>query len=140
MGTTEIPPERTAAEIEALLVKAKARHVSKEYDSGQLAAMRFCLNTPHGDELWYRMPIRWKSVWERMKKIQSRSTRQEQAQRTAWRQVLRWLEAQIAFLECESTTPFETFLPYMIDANDRTVGEIFAERHNYPMLPAGSGK
>jgi hypothetical protein len=48
----------------------------------------------------------------------------EQAYRVAWRNILDWVEAQMALLEIEMAKIEEIFLPYMVNST----GETFFER------------
>ncbi len=48
----------------------------------------------------------------------------EQAYRVAWRNILDWVETQMALLEIEMAKMEEVFLPYMVNAT----GETFFER------------
>ena len=49
---------------------------------------------------------------------------EEQAYRVAWRNILDWVEAQMALLEIEMAKIEEIFLPYMVNST----GETFFER------------
>ena len=60
-----------------------------------------------------------------------------QAERVAWRQVLRWVEVQVAMIDCGMADPAEVFLPYAITASGRTVYQLFAETGT-KMLSAGA--
>lgn len=140
MGTTEVPAAKTASEIQYELMRMKARFVTNEFDaSGNIIAMRFCLASgADGAEIWYRLPIRVHHVQIAMRRIMGRMPEAGQAERTAWRQVLRWIQAQFALIEVDQSTPFEVFMPYMLSSEegqkDRTLAEVMAERMNVPLL------
>jgi hypothetical protein len=57
--------------------------------------------------------------------------RQNKARRIAWRQVLRWVEAQLALIETGMVKTQEVFLPYaMVGQNGkrRTMFEVLEEK------------
>lgn len=109
MGTTKIDPSRTIGEITSLLVRAKACSVSTDYQpgTGRVVAVSFTLNVPGRDTpAHFRLPCRS----DRLLKL-LRNDR-EQTERTAWRQVLRWVEAQLAMIEVGMVQTHEVFMPY----------------------------
>lgn len=136
MGTTKIAADKTAMQITQVLQRAKVQYVTNEYNDGAIVALRFCLMSGES-ELWYRLPVRWEPVMVAMRKRGMRNVDPDQAKRTAWRHVLRWLEAQLAMIEVGQSSAFEVFLPYMHTGNgNQTVGELFAEKHKMKLLPA----
>ncbi len=140
MEYTEISTLKTAGEIQGLLAGHGARAVSIEYDpDGDPCAIEFRImqgNLP----LQFRLPARWAGVLKLMqtqKKRRRRSVNEAQAKRTAWRQVLRWTEAQLALIETESAEVTEVFLPYLIvDSKGTTFYEKALASGDFPALPA----
>jgi hypothetical protein len=63
----------------------------------------------------------------------------EQAERVAWRQLLRWAQAQLAMIETGMAAAEEVFLPYLQEPSGRTVYEVFAESR-FKALPAPESK
>ena len=61
---------------------------------------------------------------------------EEQAYRVAWRNILDWVEAQMALLEIEMAKIEEIFLPYMVNST----GETFFERMEQRGFLLESGK
>ncbi len=107
MGTTKIDPQKTIGEITGLLVRAKARSVSTDYDAGRVVAVSFTLDVAGMPEpVFFRLPCRS----ERLLKL-LRNDR-IQTERTAWRQVLRWVEAQCAMIDIGMVQAHEVFMPY----------------------------
>jgi hypothetical protein len=51
-----------------------------------------------------------------------------QAYRVAWRNILDWVQAQMALLEIGMAKMEEIFLPYMLDAQGRTLFERMEQR------------
>ena len=52
----------------------------------------------------------------------------EQAYRVAWRNILDWVEAQMALLEIEMAKIEEIFLPYMVNSSGETLFERLKQR------------
>ncbi len=146
METTQIPAERTAAEITSLLVTSGARQISMDYDGGKIVGMRFGL-VVNGAPIPFKLPVRVDPVFRmlngrRPEAIWRRGNRQEmaekdlvQAERVAWRQLLRWIQSQMAMIETGMVASEEVFLPYMQDQGGRTVFECFSETR-FKALPA----
>lgn len=59
----------------------------------------------------------------------------EQAERTAWRTVKDWLEAQMALMKTRQVAFEQVFLPYAIVDGDRTMFEVYRDRQL--SLPGG---
>ena len=115
METTKKEPEETGAEIEALLRQYGLRHFNKEYDgSGEIIGCYFVLSM-RGKDIPIKLPINWLPLWRLAEHGETRYIRdQAQAQRVAWRQVLRWIEAQLAIVDIGMVDIAEVFLPYML--------------------------
>jgi hypothetical protein len=62
---------------------------------------------------------------------------EEQAYRVAWRNILDWVQAQMALLEIEMVKLEEIFLPYMVTRTGETVFEA-SQRQDFPQLGTGS--
>lgn len=120
METTEVSPTRTAGEIIAELVKCGATSINTEYDQGVVSGLRWVMKV-HGNDVLFDMPVRVDPIY---KILQSRrrdrwryeAADKEQAQRVAWRQLLRWVQAQNAMIECGMVAAEEVYLPYLFDA------------------------
>jgi hypothetical protein len=141
--TTKIEADKTAAEIERILVKHGARAFIKEYgpDKG-IIALSFQVPMPQG-QLGYRLPVDADAtlkVLERqyqLGQLRHSFVNHQQAVRTAWRIVKDWVEAQMAILETEMVTMAQIFLPYMLTPSGKTVYESLEEKGFY--LPEGRG-
>jgi hypothetical protein len=58
----------------------------------------------------------------------------EQAARVAWRQLLRWIQAQFAMIDAGMVASHEVFLPYLQNDDGKTVFQIF-EATRFKELP-----
>jgi hypothetical protein len=125
METTAIPAQRTAGQIQELLIEAGARSVVSETDGQRkITALAFDFDV-QGRLIPFRLPIRAEAIYKLLRARRKRYSPvrgahqgteehdREQADRIAWRQVLRWLEAQVALIETEMVSLPEVMLPYM---------------------------
>jgi hypothetical protein len=147
METTKIAPGRTAAEIQALLGRAGARSIQTEYGKdGRIEGLAFRIEV-NGKLIPFLLPVRAdalfavingrrKHQFQRERKVdEDRAT----ADRIAWRLCLRWLQAQLAFVETEMVKMEEVFLPYAQVSATETLYQRLAAG-NFKALPAPEEK
>jgi hypothetical protein len=131
--TTTIDVHKTLGEIQGILVKHGARKIMYDYDdNGHILALCFSIQTPDGDR-GIRLPADAKKVWEvlrQQKKAGKIKTNPdyEQAERTAWRIIKDWVDAQMAILEYKMVQFEEIFLPYMLNAKGQTFFQAYQQR------------
>jgi hypothetical protein len=139
--TTDIPVEKTIAEIQQLLVQNGARGIALEYDERGAIKDIFFKVIVNKQELPFRLPAKAERVYQALwgEKLAWEHTRygegwRAQAERIAWRICKTWLEAQITLITLEQAKIEEVFLPYLILPGDKTLFETM-ERNQF-MLPA----
>jgi len=140
METTRIAPERTVGEIQMILAQHGAKAVLLEFDGKKVSAVSFQY-TVNGRDIPFRLPCRWEFI-EQMLKDNGRRPRYDDtlelwARRVAWRQILRWVQAQLALVETSMVKIQEVFLPYVVTHSGQTIYEL-QEKKNFGLL--GSGK
>jgi hypothetical protein len=122
--TTKISADKTALEIQKLLIKAKAQAITTAYDDGGvLSSLSFRIMTPYG-YVSFRLPANLQGVFKtlsRNDKVPRRLKTKEQAARVAWRILKDWVEAQLAIVEAEQADLLEVFLPYAENSEGETV-------------------
>lgn len=134
MGSTEISAEQTVGEIQRLLGQSGASAILMDYENGEIAAVSFKYRA-NGVDLPFRLPCRWKAVYEIMMKEKSRprygqkEKYESQAKRVAWRQILRWIQAQMAIVETGMVKIQEVFFPYIQDKSGQTIYEKLESRN-----------
>lgn len=124
--TSEVPPAKSIAKIEELLIKAGARQINKEYTAnGEVAAVTFSIVNPESNQpVYVRLPADPEAVFQVFKsqrraalsRSQSESLR-EQAKRTAWRLLWDWVAVQLSIIEMKQAELLQVFLPYIITGN-----------------------
>ena len=133
METTKIPATKTVAEITALLGGTGFVHaVQTTYGgAGEPDAVAFLVEV-EGEMISFRLPARVEPVFvylqrKRSIKFRVRKTDQdrEQAARVAWRQILRWVQAQLALIEVGMVTVQEVFLGYAMLGAEETFTQRF---------------
>jgi len=148
METTQIPASKTIGEIQEFLTAsgATAVMVSNNPETRQPVALSFKFPV-NGQEIPFRLPARIEPVFAYLQKKRSPRTRSkqegsdvEQARRVAWRQILRWVEAQFALIETGMVEAAEVFLPYAQVGIDTTFYQTIKEKNFRGLLTAGEGK
>lgn len=146
METTEVSVERTAAEITKTLVTGGARQLTMDYDGqGNVTGIQFSLQLPEGI-VSFKLPARVDPVEKIMLKrrtnymdSKARQRLREQAERVAWRQLLRWVQAQMAMVETGMVQAHEVFLPYTVHPQTKqTLFEYFSGEGLKQLTAAGS--
>jgi len=130
METTKISASQTVGEIQRLLGNYGASAVLTEYEKGEVIAVSFRVLF-NGQHIPFRLPCRWQAIF---KKLQSKRKRrpynrndETQARRVAWRQILRWIEAQLALVDTEMVQIQEVFMPYLQMNTGKTLYEQLEE-------------
>lgn len=127
METTEVKDHRTVAEIQDLLSKNHATAVMVNYDHGKVSAVSFQL-TVDGQVVPFRLPCRWNAVEVMLRKTgrnpRKGDTWEDWSRRVAWRQILRWVQAQLAMVETGMVKTQEVFLPYVMVGGAKTMYEV----------------
>lgn len=142
METTSIEPSKTMAEIQEYLKDFGLRQFVATFGrDGEVDGCFFVLAIG-GNDVPFKIPIRWEPIHEMAKQKRTRYVRDErQARRVAWRQVLRWIQAQLALVYTGMVDVQEVFLPYVVDKSGDTLykslsnGDFFK---NYKALGRGS--
>jgi hypothetical protein len=132
METTKIKAGQTASQIVSFLAQACAREVLMQYDGkGKLTGLKFSLDIPrHGTQIFV-LPARvdpiFKIINGRRKYAHDQTVNKskdlEQSERVAWRQLFRWVQAQLALIQTGMVEAAEVFLPYMQAKDGKTFWE-----------------
>jgi hypothetical protein len=130
METTKIPPEVTVSQIQAILGRYGAKAIMTEYENREVSAVSFQVDVA-GRLVPFRLPCRWEAIKDVLYKRRKHGVNAQkghdkieaQAKRVAWRQVLRWIEAQMALVETNMVKIQEVFMPYMFLKTGKTLYE-----------------
>lgn len=141
--TSQVSASRSISHIEDVLVGHGASQVLKKYDGkGRVSAVAFIIAI-EGVEMPFKLPARVaeceKVLRSRLKKPTSETFRRiaAQSERTAWKIISDWVDAQMAMVELAQINVMEVFLPYVYDAaNDRTYYQVLEARGLGKLLPA----
>ena len=146
--TTKISVDKTIGEIMRSLATHGASAIMTNFDpSGKAIALSFQMIL-EGRTLGFRLPCDPKPVfailtagkkfdnWNQQKNDAQKKVFFEQAERTAWRIVKDWVEAQMALVETRMVTAPQVFLPYAVMRDGRVLSEHVATN---PEFLLGSG-
>ncbi len=140
METTKKEPEETIAEIQQLLKKIRVRDVMINYDdSGEVEGVSFTIDKD-GQRIPFKLPANHRPLWELSQQGRTKYIRTEdQARRVAWRQILRWIQAQLAMIEIEMVSADEIFLPYIMINDKDTIYTRYLKTGVAKLLTPGKG-
>jgi len=135
METTEVSAERSAAEIVAELVKAGATSINTDYDGGVITGLRWIMRIPNRGDSLFAMPARVEPVYKILRSRRkgyiddrTEANLKDTARRVAWRQLLRWVQAQMAMIQCGMTEAGEVFFPYLQSSTGETIYTLFRDK------------
>lgn len=127
METTSIKPEKTIAEIQMVLRRYGVRQIMTDYDdNGDVSAVSFTMVIESG-LVPFKLPADHQPLLAMAQRGETKYLKrndEQQARRIAWRQILRWVEAQMAMVDIGMVTADQVFMPYiMVDAKGTTLYE-----------------
>jgi hypothetical protein len=134
--TSKVPVSRSISFIESKLVANGARSIMKEYGpEGEISTLCFVINISSRD-IPFRLPAKVQEC-ERVllaslssrARPETRKKMKAQAERTAWKILSDWVEAQMAMIELAQVDVMEVFLPYVYDpATQQTFFQTLKDR------------
>lgn len=141
--TTSIRADKTAAECLAILGRSGAAAVALTYADRRPVGLAFNLDTPHGPR-GFDLPVNVGGVHRRLadayrkRDIPLKHSDRDQAERTAWRILKDWLEAQLAIIDAQMVSLDQVMLPYLRVDDNRTLYESYREREDMLALESGA--
>lgn len=124
--TSKVPVSQSVTYIERCLVKNGARNIMKEYDAdGRCDGICFIIPI-NGFETPFRLPAQVANCERVLMGMTTSRTQSEtiakipkQAERTAWKILSDWVEAQMAMIELAQVEVMEVFMPYLYDPSSK---------------------
>jgi hypothetical protein len=122
--TSVISPERSILKIEQILIGVGATNIAKEYAGGKVAAVMFAVRRGISSQ-FFKLPARAEAVYKHLlgkrtslTAVQMRNLR-EQAERTAWKNVMEWVDLQATMIKLDQIEFMEAFFAhaYSMDEN-----------------------
>lgn len=130
METTTIAATKTIAEIQNWLMDIHSiKAFQAKVEDGQVVAVAFIMEVC-GERVPFQLPAKTEAVFEYLQRKRSSRMRskplavkkdREQALKVAWRQVLRWVQAQVSMISIGQIEAAEAFMPYAMISEDCTV-------------------
>ncbi len=141
--TSQVPASRSISYIEGKLAQNGARKILKLYDEhGKVIGM--CFEIPiDGVNIQFKLPsnvakcekVLLAGLSSRAQPV-TRKKIPQQAERTAWKILSDWVEAQMAMIELSQVEVMQVFLSYVYDGQkDQTLFESMKERGYKALLP-----
>ena len=129
--TSGSPASLSMMNIEKILIELGARNIAKEYDDhGKVKSIQFSI--PHnGFAMPFKLPAKVEAIKKLFVKEYRRPTAKqietagEQAERTAWKNLLEWVQLQATMIKLEQVEFLEVFLPYAYSMSE---GQTLFER------------
>src|SRR5437867_4505934 len=136
--TSEVPVDRTLTMIHKLLSKHGVHQIMTDYQQGIPAGISFVITTPAGT-IAVKLPARIEKVKKILFPRGVRTDKEEaQVQRTAWKNIHDWIDAQLALVQTEMVRLEEVFLPYIVNNEGKTLFEQL--EHSQFQLPTGTAQ
>ena len=119
--TSQVPASRSIGWIEDKLARHGARQILKEYTpDSRVSSLAFIIHV-NGTELPFHLPARIDAC-EKVLRSEVRRPKKDtytriakQAERTAWKILADWVDAQMAMIDLAQVDVLEVFLPYLFD-------------------------
>lgn len=136
--TTDVPAERSLAEITGLLIRAGACAINTNFaPGGKVESVSFVLAYGAG-RIPYLLPARIDPVfqklnkrrdtWGRFSQREMAAKDREQAERVAWRQLFWWLKSQLALIDLGMVESAEVLMPYMLGTDGRSFFDTYKQK------------
>lgn len=137
--TSSVPADKSILHIEKLLIEMGSTNIAKEYKSGKVSAISFAIKHGEGN-IPFRLPAKvdpikklFLSQYRRPTQVQVQQCDQ-QAERTAWKNVKEWVELQATMIKLEQVEFMEVFMPYVFSLEkQKTFFELMKE-NNFKQL------
>jgi len=131
--------------IEKCLITHGATDIAKTYEDGKTKGIKFAMLV-NGKSMVFSLPARIENCERVLEGMTTSRTRSEtlakipaQAERTAWKIVLDWIEAQMAMVDLAQIEMAEVFLAYVFNPEtNQTYFEMIKEGGFKKLLPGGS--
>ena len=141
MASTGISAEKTASEISIILSRSNlVKYIQFEYNEGSITGISFIIMAG-AKRLPFKLSARWGPVLDAMdndRRTPRHLCNPDQARRVAWRQLLRWVQAQMALIEIGMVDIKEIFMSYLKVTDGQTLYESL-EKKSF-MITADAGK
>lgn len=142
LHTTKVSAESTAGEIVNVLIEAGASGVQLMASEKRVSGIQFVLEMPAQGRMVFKVPVKVEPMVKALKLSRKRGTKRskeklhDQAERTAWRLALQWIKTQLAMVSAEQADICEVFMPYLMNAEGKTLYQHAVESGQMGFLPA----
>lgn len=138
--TSSVPADRSILQIETLLIGMKANRIAKEYKDGKVVAITFSIQRGEGF-LPFMLPAKKEPIKKLFLQQYRRPTAaqilaaEQQAERTAWKNVKEWVELQATMIKLEQVEFMEVFMPYVYSLQEGKTFYELIKANSFKQLP-----
>ncbi len=139
--TSSVPADRSILSIEKILIEMGATSISKDYQGGKVSAISFAIKNPSNDGIIpFKLPARKDPIQKLFLRNLKRPTRsqiestEQQAERTAWKNVKEWVELQATMIKLEQVEFMEVFMPYIFNLEKQKTFFELSKESKFKML------
>lgn len=121
--TSKVSASQSIAKIEDVLIDLGAKNISKEIKDGKVESLVFLIASSIDEQTYsYKFPVNVSGVFVFLKSQRAGGKTlsgsqvqklQEQAERTAWKTLLEWVQIQASMIRLQQAELNEIFLPYL---------------------------
>lgn len=137
MHATEVEATKTITDIQIYLVRMGANKIMTDYENGEPSGMYFTILV-NGKSVPFRLPARVEPIYKILhagRGWNSEAADKAQAKRVAWRQIYRWIQAQLALIETGMVEAAEILTPFRQVAPNQTLYEAISTGKFQNLLP-----
>lgn len=140
--TSQVSASKSISWIENKLAQSGAKQILKEYDPiGRVEGIAFTIPI-NGTSMSFKLPAQIDAcenvLWSAVRRSTSNTEKRikEQSERTAWKIIADWLDAQMAMIELSQVEFLQVFMSYLYSHNQRkTFYQIAKENGIQKLLP-----
>lgn len=140
--TSSVAADKSILAIERLLIGIGARNIAKEYDHvGKVESVCFSIPNPRGEGVVpFKLPAKKDAIIKLFLKNQrwptaaQKTKAEDQAERTAWKNVKELVELQTTMIKLEQVEFMEVFLPYAYNMQQRKTIFEMAKENSFQKL------
>jgi len=128
--TSVVSPVKSILMIEKILIDVGATNIAKEYAGGKVISVMFSVRRGEGHQA-FKLPARSEAVLKHLMKGRTRVSAaqqrelREQAERTAWKNVMEWVDLQATMIKLDQLEFTEAFFAHAWSISE---GKTFFER------------
>ncbi len=138
MHSTEVEVIRTIGDIQGYLVRMGANQIMTKFSEDKEPMALFFTIAIDGKNIPFQLPARISPIYKILhagRYLSNHEADLAQAKRVAWRQIYRWVQAQLALIETGMVEAAEVLTPYMQVAPNQSLYQKLAAEQFRNLIP-----